>query len=151
MSQLLISTPRSARSRRKPSPKGLREESGQSLIELALVLPLFFALMIAFINFCMVMFGACNLSYACRQADRYACLHSSTSLLPMSQATIDAQVAPYVFRYPSNSYTDKLSNGSNAVGGTATVTVTITYNIALPFMSIPAFTLSSTASGAIVQ
>jgi len=131
----------------------LRCDSGQSLIELALVLPMFFALFIGFINLCMVMLGLCTLSYICRQADRYACLHSPASMLPVSQSTISAQVAPFVFSYPSNTYTATLtySGTGNVVGGTAVVTVRITYNITLPFVTIPAATLSSSASGTIIE
>jgi len=151
MPRLLTSTLGSMRAKRHPSAGWLRDDSGQSLIELALILPMFFVLMIGFINFCMVIFGFSNIAYACRQADRYACLHSHTSLLPVTNSTIDALVAPYVFNYPSNSYTDTLSNGSNAVGGTATVAVKITYKIVLPFISIPTITLSSSASGTITQ
>jgi hypothetical protein len=153
MPQLLSSAPRALRAHRRTLERRLRDDSGQSLIELALVLPMFFALMIGFINVCMVTLGLCSISYACRRAGRYACLHSPASLLPVSQSTISAQVAPFVFNYPSNTYNATLtySGTGNVVGGTAVVNVRITYTIVLPFVTIPAVTLSSTASGTIIQ
>lgn len=153
MSKLLSAALRLVLSHRNVAAERVRNDSGQSLVELALVLPTFFVLMIGFINFCIIMFGLCNLSFASRQADRYACLHSSTSLLPVTQPKIDALVAPYVFKYPSNTYSDLLSypTGTNIVGGTASVKITITYKIVLPFLTTSTIPLSFTASGTIVQ
>jgi Flp pilus assembly protein TadG len=139
---------------RNRSADRLRDDSGQSMVELGLVLPMFFAMAFGFINICMAMFGLCNLSFACQHAVRYACLHSSTSLSPASQSTIDTQVAPFIFKYPSNTHSDTLSyaGSGNVVGGTATVAVSITYSLmVLPFAKIPAVTLSSSASGTIIQ
>lgn len=137
----------------KNAIEGLREDSGQSLIELAFVLPSFLLLAFGLINFCMIMFGIGNVSFASRQAARYACLHSQTSLVPVDQPTIDTMIAPYVFKYPSNTYSDQLSypSGSNTVGATATVKITITYKVVLPFLSIPVIPLSFAASGIITQ
>ena len=147
MPKLLIASGRNA------AAEGLRDESGQSLIELALILPSFFLLMFGLINFCMIMFGLGNLSFASRQAVRYACLHSNTSTLPVDQTRIDAMVAPYVFKYPSNTYSDQLyyPGGSNMVGATATVNITITYKVVLPYLTVPSIPLSFTASGIITQ
>lgn len=143
----------SPRTHRTAPFRGLRDDSGQSLIELALILPSFFILTFGLINFCMIMFGLGNLSFASRQAVRYACLHSNTSLLPVDQSKIDTLVAPYVFKYPNNTYSDQLTypGGSNIVGATASVKITITYKVVLPFLTVPTIPLTFTASGTITQ
>ena len=119
MPRLLSAASRALRAHRRNPVVSLRDDSGQSLIELAVVLPLFFMMVIGFINFCMVMFGLCSISYACRQAARYASLHSSASQSPVTQSTIDAQVARFVLKYPSNTYSDTLTytGSGNVVGG----------------------------------
>jgi Flp pilus assembly protein TadG len=136
-----------------PAPRRLRDDSGQSMIELAVMLPLLFAVMFGFIQFCMVMLGLSNISFAARLADRYACLHSSTSLSPVSQTKVNTLVARFVIKYPSNTYSSQLTYGGsgNVVGGTATVKVSVTYTMVIPFKTIPNITLSSTASGTIIQ
>lgn len=129
------------------------DDCGQSLIELALVLPVFLLLTIGLMNVCIVLFGIGNLSFASRQASRYACLHSQTSVKPVDQTTIDAMIAPYVFKFPTNTYSNQISYsaGGNVIGGRVTVSINITYKVTLPYLTLPAIPLSFSASGTIVQ
>ena len=133
--------------------RGVADEQGQSLIELAVTLPVFFLLVFGFINFALIMFGVCNATFAARAAVRNACIHSTASFVPATQTTLNALVQPLIFQYPQNTYTVTLlpSSGGNAVGATATVTLSITYNIAFPGFSYNALQVNTTASGVVVQ
>ncbi len=141
----------------RPSCRGFAEaEGGNALIEMAVSLPVFFMFAFGLINFALVMFGVCNITYASRYATRFACLHSASSYVPATTQTISSLVPPYVFRYPSNTYSTTVSySGSggsgNVVGNTVTVQVNVTYNISLPFYSYNGLNISSTASGTIIQ
>lgn len=131
----------------------LDSETGSSLIELALVLPVFLLLLFGFINFALIMFGICNQTYASRAALRYACIHSGTSYAPASMADINNIVNPFLFKYPANTAATTVSyaNGNNTVGSTVGIAIRVTYNISLPGYKFNGLTLSSSASGVIVQ
>ena len=121
-----------------------RDERGNTLIELALVLPVFFTLVFGFIYFAMVLFQFGNLTFASRAAMRYACLHSSANAVPTGQADVNRIVAPMIYAYPPSTAAATLSySGGNVVGGTVTVTVATAFQTG--------FTLQSTASGVIIQ
>ncbi len=119
-------------------------EEGNTLVELALVLPVFFTVLLGFIYFAMLMFQICNVTYASRIAMRYACLHSMATAQPTSTQDITGIVAPMIFLYPANTSTTTLaySNG-NVAGSTASVTVTLSFQIGIHF--------STAASGVITQ
>ena len=129
------------------------EEPGQSLIELALVLPVFLLLVFGFISFVMVIYGLSNATYASRLLIRYACVHSSTSYKPISSSDVTAIVAPYMNNFPSNTYTitPSWSTGSPTLGGNATVSIAITYHITLPGFTLSPLTVQTSASGSVVQ
>ena len=133
----------------------LREDGGNALIEMAVSLPVFFMFAFGLINFALIMFGVCNITYASRYVSRYACLHSSTSYVPATSQTMTNMVLPYIFRYPSNTYSTSVSysggGSGNAVGNTVTVQVTVSYNIVLPFYTYKGLVISSSASGTIIQ
>ena len=119
-------------------------EQGNTLVELALVLPVFFTVIVGFIYFAMVMFQICNVTYASRVAMRYACLHSAATAQPTSPGDVTGIVAPMIFLYPPNTPTVTLaySNG-NVIGSTASVTVTLSFQLGIRF--------STAASGLIIQ
>lgn len=129
------------------------DELGQSLIELALVLPVFLLMIFGFINFAMVMYGLSNATYASRMLIRYACVHSSTSYTPITTAAIANYIAPYMNNFPSNTYTatTSWSSGAPAVGSSISVTLSITYHVTLPGFTLSPLTVSTSASGVVVQ
>jgi Flp pilus assembly protein TadG len=69
-----------------------REESGATLIELAVVLPTFFLLLFGFMNVAIALFAYCDASYAANVAARYASLHSLTSSSPATIASVKAVI-----------------------------------------------------------
>ena len=122
----------------------LSDRAGNTLIELALVLPVFFTTIFGFIYFAMVMFQICNVTYASRTAMRFACLHSTATAQPTRTQDVTGIVAPMIFLYPPNTSTTALTySGGNVVGSTASVTVTLSFQMGI--------NLTTTASGVITQ
>lgn len=70
----------------------LRGEHGNTLVEMAAVLPIFFALLIGIIQCSLFLYNYCNAVYAVRVACRYASLHSASSVNPVTTAEIDSIV-----------------------------------------------------------
>ena len=138
--------------------RALRQESGATMVEIAVTLPIFSLLLFGLINFALVIFGFCNVTYASRFAARYASLHSSTSQVPATTTSVQSIVAPFIFQYPANTSSTTLfyvqqyaaSNG-NLIGNAAGVTVSITYTLVMPFFTFQGPALSSTSYGLIIQ
>ena len=128
------------------------EERGSLLVETALLLPVFLVFVFGIITFAAMMFSYGNLCFATRAAARYACIHSSTSYSPATTTAINSVISPFWFSYPSNTYTTNVTYGGsgNVVGGTATVSVAVTYDLSMPFYSASGMTLTSTSSGVII-
>jgi hypothetical protein len=74
-----------------------REESGATLIEMAVVLPTFFLLLFGFFNIAIALFGYCDASYAANVAARYASLHSLTSSSPATVASVKAVITASLY------------------------------------------------------
>lgn len=72
--------------------KAVSEQDGQALIEMGVVLPLFFVCVMGIFEFSLMMFSYCSANYAAREAARYASVHSNTSLSPASVNSITAVV-----------------------------------------------------------
>ena len=113
----------------------LRREQGQSLIEVALIMPIFFLLIFGFMTLSLIVFSMGNANFASRAAVRYAMTHSNTSYFPSTQQGLNNIVAPYIYNYPSNTYSvsagyyyaNFTGGGTNVVGDGVCVTLTITY------------------------
>jgi len=131
---------------------GLRRQSGNTLIEMALVLPMVFLMTFGLIDFALVLFGMGNVNFASRAALRYATLHSATSYSPTTQADLNRIISPYVFRYPSNTYAiNSAYYNANTVGSGICITVSITYKFNAFGHVYSGIGYSSTGCGAIQQ
>ena len=121
-----------------------RGQAGNTLIELALVLPVFFTVILGFIYFAMAMCEISNATYASRAAMRYACLHSAATAQPASANGVTAIVAPMILPYPPSTATTSLAySAGNVIGSTATVSVTLSFVTGMSFHTV--------ASGVITQ
>jgi Flp pilus assembly protein TadG len=130
----------------------LGEESGASLVEVALVLPVVFLMTFGLINFALIAFGLGNLGYANRSALRYASIHSNTSLVPATSTSIANVVKPFIFPYPSNTYSTTVTySPGNAVGSQVRVLTIVTYTVILPGFILHGPVLTSQSSGIITQ
>ncbi len=126
--------------------RGLRrKEHGSFLIEAAIVLPLFFILLFGIFSYSLILFGRGNAICAANQAARYAALHSSTALAPSTTSSIKSVATAYLGSFtPANTVTVSTPSG-NIVGGTVTVTVSITYAIGTAFYSGGSITVTGSA------
>jgi Flp pilus assembly protein TadG len=113
----------------------MRDQSGGTLLEMALVLPPFFLLLFGLFEFAVVFFGYCSATYVCRVATRYASVHSSTSLAPCTASCITTLVTAQIWA-PSGTVTVTPTwSPSNTVGSTIQVSVTVAYPDGLAVIS----------------
>ena len=130
----------------------LNDRSGQALIEMAVVLPVFFLLLFGLFSFSIILFGYGNASFACRLGARYASLHSSTSLAPCSSSSITSLVTPYLWAGAQNQVTVATNwSPGNTVGSTVSVSVSIVYPTGIPYFSLTQVTVGSTAQRTIMR
>jgi len=130
----------------------LNDRSGQALIEMAVVLPVFFLLLFGLFSFSIILFGYGNASFACRLGARYASLHSSTSLAPCSSSSITSLVTPYLWAGAQNQVTVATNwSPGNTVGSTVSVSVTIVYPTGIPFSALTQVKVGSTAQRTIMR
>ena len=126
--------------------------SGSTVLETALVLPVFFLLVFGLMYFAIALFGFCNATYSSRAAARYASLHSSTSLSPCTVASVQGVIAPYLAATPAATATVTPAwSPSNTVGSTVTVSVTLAYSIGIPFSNLKTVTVGSVAKRTILR
>jgi Flp pilus assembly protein TadG len=99
---------------------GLNAETGQAALEVALAVPLFLAVVFGVIQASLLLQTYCNATYACRNAARYASLHSTTSLAPSSSPQIQSMVQSGLFLNASITPTISVNyfNSSNLASGT---------------------------------
>jgi Flp pilus assembly protein TadG len=119
-----------------------RDEEGSELIEIALVLPIYFMLIFGFMGFAIVLFAYCNSTFAAKAAVRYAVVHSAATMYPCSATDIQNIVNPFLWGAPSSVLITPSWTSSNTVGQIVTVTVKLTYT-GLPYLGTP---ISTTAS-----
>jgi Flp pilus assembly protein TadG len=118
------------------------EQSGQTVIEMALGAPVFLLLLFGIFEYSIVLFSYCNATYACRNAARYASLHSSSSLAPSTTSQIQGVVTSGLYLPSAISptisvtyLTPAMATGTNTVGNFVTVSTTWSQNVHLPFAS----------------
>jgi hypothetical protein len=126
-------------------------QAGSTLIETALMLPLFFMLLFGVFKFAQISFGYNNASYAVHVAARYASLHSSTSVVPATSATVLKIITPYMYAIGANQAPPGCGNcfalgysgtqNGNVIGNKVTVTIGMQYCIILPYYNGNCFIL----------
>lgn len=106
-------------------------QSGQAVLEMAFAVPLFLAVVFGIFQSSIVMLTYCSATYACRNAARFASLHSSTSLAPSLCSDVTTMVQNGLF----------LSSSIHP-------TVNVRYSIAtFNSTAIPAFGAACTGGG----
>ncbi len=129
------------RNRASTAKAGLNQ-SGQTVVETALILPVLFLLIFGFMQYSIVLFTYCNATFACRNAARYASLRSSSSLSPTTVAQVQSAVTSRLFLNGAIAptvgvtyLTPALATGSNTVGNFVEVSVSWSQTIKIPFMA----------------
>jgi Flp pilus assembly protein TadG len=129
-----------------------RSSFGSAVLEVSIVLPVFFLLLFGLMYFSIALFGYCNATYSSRAAVRYASLHSSTSLSPCTAASVQSVVTPYLAATPLAASTITTTwSPSNTVGGTVTVSTTLVFSVGIPFSGLNAITVGSSARRPIIR
>ncbi|WP_263375891.1 TadE/TadG family type IV pilus assembly protein [Granulicella aggregans] len=116
------------------------ENQGSMVIETALVLPVFFMLLIGIFELSMLLVSICSATYAANVGARYASLNSSTSLSPASQVQIQNVVKANLYLPGTTQpptilvlYGDGSSTG-NYVGDLVGIGVIVfSYSYTIPF------------------
>ena len=130
----------------------LDDQDGATLLELSLLLPVFFLLLFGFFSFAIVIFGYCNATYACTAAVRNASLHSTTSLAPVTSTSIQNYATSYLWAAPVSGTTITTTwTPSNLVGNTVKVSVSITYPVRIPFFTLTTLTVGSSSQRIIIE
>jgi Flp pilus assembly protein TadG len=128
------------------------KQEGGAMIEYALVLSLYFILIYGFVQFCLILFGFNNATYASRIALRYAIIHGSTATYSCTATDISNIVKPLLWGAPAGGATVTTTwSPSNTPGSTVSIKVAIQYLPKIPFFPSNLITAGTTASGTILQ
>jgi Flp pilus assembly protein TadG len=135
-------------------------EDGSALIEMALTLPILFALFFCFMELCLAFYSHEMISESAREGTRYAMVRGAscpTSANPTCEVTA-AQVNAYVSgngwpHLGSGTMTVATSypDGDEAVNHHVQVTVTYVFKITMQFVPKNSIAMSSTSKRIIVQ
>jgi Flp pilus assembly protein TadG len=118
---------------------------------MALAMPLFLAIVFGMAQASLLLQTYCNVTYACRNAARYASIHSSTSLAPSTASQIQAMVQAGLFVNPSITPTvtvsyvnpTNLSATTNTIGNLVFVKATWGQSLSIPFMKTSSFSVGT--------
>ncbi len=135
--------------------RGLKSTSGMSVVETALVLPLFLILLIGVIDGGRVMFTQAMVYYAAQEATRWAVAN------PKEPEQTEQEYKDSITDYANSRLILISRNKSAAIStvappdptdGTRTVAVTINYSFdfIIPFLGIGPMTLTSSSSGFLI-
>ncbi len=129
-----------------------RDEQASNLIEVALALPLYLAMIFGMMTFAIVLFAYCNAIYASRVAVRYAVLHSSTATTPCTATLITSLVQPYLWGAPAGGVTITPSwVPANTVGSTFSIKITLGFNGVMPYTHLSGLQATTTSAAIILH
>ncbi len=118
------------------------------MMEITLVLPLYFMLIFGCVQFATVFFVYSNTVYATQVAVRYACTHGTVSGNAATNTTLTNIITPLVWGAQTGSVTVATTwSPDNSIGSTVTVKVSVLYKTRIPFFSV----LSSVPMGVTAQ
>jgi len=122
------------------------------MIEVALVLPVYFLMVFGIIQLCFVLFGYCNATYACRQATRFAALHGAGSTYQATSTDLQNIAKQYLWGAPTGQVTVTSTwSPDNNPGSTITVTISMVYPTVIPFSTLSHVTVGTAAVSPIFQ
>lgn len=133
----------------------LAGDQGSEIIEVAIVLPLYFMFIFGLTSFATVLFAYCNAIYAAKTAVRYAVLHGTATMAPYSQTVIQGIVAPFLWGAPTcgGCVTVAVSpiTPPVALGTAVTVTVTLRYSTGLPYVNLSSLVVTAIGNGVMLH
>ncbi|HWP00517.1 MAG TPA: TadE family protein [Methylococcus sp.] len=134
--------------RRRDNP-ARRRERGAQVVEFALVLPLFFALLFSLIEFSHAIWVYGSAAYGAREGTRFAMVHGSTSSTPATDADVRARVRT-IAGLRSAAVTTTWPDGNNDPGSRVQVTVAVPFTFVVPLFRLPVLNLTATSRMVIV-
>jgi hypothetical protein len=140
--------------------KKLVEEDGQSMVEVAVTLPVVFTLIFCFMEMCLAFYTHNMISELAREGTRYAMVRGS-SCLTMASASCQAtalQVNTFVSGIgfpnlgggaiiPLTTYPD----GNAAIGSRVQISITYVFPITMPFVPTNSISMSTISVATIIQ
>jgi Flp pilus assembly protein TadG len=129
------------------------KQGGSTLVEFALVVPLFFLIVFGLVEFGIIFAGYCSAAYASQLAVRYAIVHGVNSSNPVSvdSAAMKTLVVPFLWAAQTNSSTITINwNPDDSVGSTVTVNISLTYSTGIPYSSLKTVKVGATAQGTVL-
>jgi Flp pilus assembly protein TadG len=143
-------------------------EDGQTLIEMAITLPIMFALIFCFMELCLVFYTYDMISESAREGAQYAMLRSTDCVTNNAGVSVpctatSTQVNTYVSHLgwpniaggtitPATTYVQVSPNAAgNIPGNYVNVAVTYVFPIKMPFVSKNSITLNSSSQMYIIQ
>ena len=127
-------------------------QRGAAMMEMALILPVYFILVYGTVQLCFILFGYCNATYACRQAARYAAVHGTGAAYICTATDVQNVAKQYLWGVPANAATVSVSWPSGNNPNTyMKVTISIVYPTAIPFSNMSTITVGTSSSAWIMQ
>ena len=138
--------------RAQRAAKCASSEKGAAMMEIALVLPLFFLLIFGCVQFAMVFFVYSNTVYATQTAVRYACTHGTVSGNAATNTILTNIISPLIWGAQANSITVTTAwSPDNSIGSTVTIKVSVLYKTRIPFFpSLSSVPMGVSAQGTIL-
>jgi len=141
-----------------------RNQQGSTLIETAVVLPVFLTFLLGLFRFAQIGYGYNNLTYAVRAAARYGSVHSLSSVSPATTTSMQSVVVPYMdgtgaTQSPANcpgnncfavAYSGTAGTG-NVIGNTLTVSAGMYYCVQLPYYPTSCFVIVAQDARTIIR
>jgi len=131
--------------------RALRDQSGSTLLEMAVVLPPFFLLLFGLFEFSIVLLGYCSASFACREAARYASVRSSTSISPCTTASIQALVKTQIWAPSATVTVTPTWASGNTIGDPVKISVSVAYPVGLAVISVSTVTVTASTQRTIMR
>jgi Flp pilus assembly protein TadG len=131
--------------------RGLRDQGGGTLLEMAVVLPPFFLLLFGLFEFSIVLLGYCSAAFACREAARYASVRSSTSISPCTTASIQALAKTQIWAPAATITVNPTWPSGNTIGNTVKISVSVAYPVGLAVLSLSTVTVTAATQRTIMR
>ncbi|MEQ1949767.1 MAG: TadE/TadG family type IV pilus assembly protein [Bryobacteraceae bacterium] len=134
-----------------PAARRRRTQAGQGLVESALSIIVFLALVFGIMEFGRASFVYNQLAYLAQQGTRYASLNGSTAATPATNTSISNYVKSQAIGIPSLTVTTTWQNNQNVPGHWVKVKVDHSFTFLGPFMPAASMNLTSSGQDTILQ
>jgi Flp pilus assembly protein TadG len=114
----------------------IREETGSSLVEMALCLPILLMVLIGTVQASLAFYTLNFVSYAARSATRYACVHSLQSPQPANTTVIRNYVRDMGYPEAKGTTVSTVWPQGNTPGNVVNVTVQYRFQFTVPLLRL---------------